>query len=500
MTTKPTSSTPPLNSIALATLGAVFGLVHAAHAASYTVGGITVASPDAGFSQPSANTFHFPAGSGVTTFSFADGRGFTLTNSEQIWGNDQFQNIAGIPSAGNAINVIAGYGAGSTVTIRDALNGTTLASGRYFTFIGGNIWFSPAFNFAYLNGTLTVNAVGDVQQINADGTFTYGPQDTPYLVGNYLLFSAGPAVLDTQASLQLSTQGLRSVFNGAAIATNFANMNTYDCSLFAANGLCVSGGARYTAVDNPDSETTSAVLVVGYKATPHVRIGGFLDESINSNQPTGITLNNKIPLMGAFVVWNQKENGLGYQVKLANAYQVKDADLTRQVIGSSEAGKGSTELTTESYVGELSYAFKYQDKTLLRPYLALRYTKIKLDAYTETGVSTPLSFNALEDRSTTALVGVKLNHPLTPQTNLTASLGLEQDLNHRVDQYSATGMSGLTSENFNNDIKRTRPVATVGAYYAVSKKQRISAEVYYQQLPFQSSGSTTAYVNYTIGL
>ena len=204
--------------------------------------------------------------------------------------------------------------------------------------------------------------------------------------------------------------------------------------------------------------------------------------------------------MGAFVVWNQKENGLGYQVKLANAYQVKDADLTRQVIGSSEAGKGSTELTTESYVGELSYAFKYQDKTLLRPYLALRYTKIKLDAYTETGVSTPLSFNALEDRSTTALVGVKLNHPLTPQTNLTASLGLEQDLNHRVDQYSATGMSGLTSENFNNDIKRTRPVATVGAYYAVSKKQRISAEVYYQQLPFQSSGSTTAYVNYTIGL
>jgi len=34
----------------------------------------------------------------------------------------------------------------------------------------------------------------------------------------------------------------------------------------------------------------------------------------------------------------------------------------------------------------------------------------------------------------------------------------------------------------------------------VSKTQRISGDVYYQQLPFQSTGSTTAYFNYMIGL
>jgi len=33
----------------------------------------------------------------------------------------------------------------------------------------------------------------------------------------------------------------------------------------------------------------------------------------------------------------------------------------------------------------------------------------------------------------------------------------------------------------------------------VSKKQRISGDIYYQQLPFQSTGSTTAYVSYMIG-
>jgi outer membrane autotransporter protein len=114
-------------------------------------------------------------------------------------------------------------------------------------------------------------------------------------------------------------------------------------------------------------------------------------------------------------------------------------------------------------------------------------------------VTAPLTYAKLGDRSTTALMGVKLNHALTPRTNLTASLGVEQDINHKTDQLTASGVADLTSENFNNNIKRTRPVASAGAYYAVAKNQRLSGEVYYQQLPFQSTGSATAYVNYMIG-
>jgi hypothetical protein len=96
-------------------------------------------------------------------------------------------------------------------------------------------------------------------------------------------------------------------------------------------------------------------------------------------------------------------------------------------------------------------------------------------------------------------MGVKLNHALTPRTNLTASLGLEKDLHHKTDQLIATGVADLTSENFNNNIKRTRPVASAGASYALTKTQRLSGEVYYQQLPFQSTRSATAYVSYMIG-
>ncbi len=480
-------------------MAAALGLAGSAHALSYTVAGITVSSPDAGFSQPSANTFYFPNGAGVTTFTFADGRGFTFTHSEQNLGQSSDRNIIGIPAAGNTINAIAGFGGASTITLRDALSGAILVSDGYGNLNGPNGWFKPAFSLSYLNGTLSAYAVGEVQQINADGSITYAFQDAPYLIGSYLLFSAGPSAIDTQASLQLTGQRMRSVFDTAINSTNFANMNTYDCAVFGENGWCVSGGVRHTDVNKPDAQMTSAVLVAGYRISPQFRIGGFLDQGLNHDMPTGIKMHNKIPLMGLFGVWNQNADALGWQVKLANAYQAKEVDITRDVVGTSEAGTGSADLTMESYVGVLSYALTVNQQTLVRPYLALRYTKVEQDGYTETGVTTPLSFAPLTDRSTTALLGVKLEHPITPKTNLKASLGIEHDLNRDVDAYSATGVNGLTSESFSNTLDETRPVAAIGASYAISRTQVVTADVFYQQQPFQSTGSTTVYLNYTIG-
>lgn len=477
----------------------LFAQVIEVQAASYTVNGITASSNDAGFSQPSANTLYFPTGAGVTTFTFADGRGFTITNDEQFFGNGSSRNIAGLPSGGG-INAIAGLGDLSIITVRDARNNTQLFSGRYDTLTNPNFWPRPALNFTYAGGTLTVNAIGEVMQINADGTVSYsGSAGTPVLIGNFLLFSAGPSAVDTQAALQQTARKLRSAFNVSAMASNFANMNTYECNLFDSHGVCVSVGGRYTAVNSPNAETTNGVLVLGYKATPNIRIGAFVDESVSNNMPSGIQLNSRLPLMGMFGVWNQSKDGMGWQVKLANAYQSKGVDITREVFGTAEAGQGSTKLTSESYVGELSYAFNYGSSTLLRPYLAVRYTNIKQDGYTETGVTTPLTFASLSDRSTSALAGIKVNHRLVAKVNLTASLGIEQDLEHKVSGYTASGISGLTSESFSNNLNRTRPVATVGAYYELAKNQRLSAEVYYQELPFERTGSTTACVNYMIG-
>ena len=360
--------------------------------------------------------------------------------------------------------------------------------------------YRPAFDWTLVTQNIKVSS--------SSATLLFEGTHSPMLwivddVSVYLFRAPGPSAADTQASLTTQARKLRSTFNSTMASGNFANMNTYDCNLFDKNNMCISAGGRYTNIDNPSSNNSAAVVVLGYKVSPNIRIGGFLDQSINNNTPTGIQVSNKNPMMGAFAVWNQNADGLGYQVKIANAYQDKDVRSTRDAYGDTgEAGTGKTNLNTQSYVGELSYAFNYQDSTIVRPYFAVRYTNIKQDGYTEdttASVTAPLTYAKLSDRSTTALMGVKLNHALTPRTNLTASLGVEQDINHKTDQLTASGVADLTSENFNNNIKRTRPVVSAGAYYAVAKNQRLSGELYYQQLPVQSTGSATAYFNYIIG-
>lgn len=318
-----------------------------------------------------------------------------------------------------------------------------------------------------------------------------------------LVIYLGPSQADTNVSLQNAAYQLRSAYNSQVAASNLSL--THDCNLFDVKGLCISAGGRYTAIDNPTTNASAAVVTLGYKVNQNIRIGGFLDQNINIHTPGLINVANKNPLMGLYAVWNKEANGLGYQVRLANTYQDKDVTTTREAFGfTSEPGSGTAKLNSQSYLAELSYAFQYQDKTLVRPYFGFRYTRLKRDGYTEEksdNVSAPLTFDTLSDQSTTALLGARVNYQATPKTTLTANLGIEQDLHRKVDSLTATNtdIGELNAVAFNSNIKRTRPVASAGAYYDVTKAQRLSGTVTYQQLPFQSTGATSLYVNYMIG-
>jgi hypothetical protein len=437
-----------------------------------------------------AATFSVITNLGTISGPFSD-----ITNSNVAGSIVTFNNLQGgsdavtysgaLPTNYNIIiNSTTNYGklsGGSGATTFGIYAGSTVTLGTYTSVLTGltlSNLISTTGTFSGLTWTL----------LNSAGT-TWD-----------LVFSlSGPSSTDTQSSLKTLASRLRSSYNHTSLISNFPNSNTYDCNLFDVKGMCISAGGRYSTVDNPSSNSTAAVVTLGYKVSPSIRIGGFLDQSVNNNNPTGVHLSNKNPMMGAFAYWNQQPDGLGYQVKIANAYQDKDLSTTRDVIGTSEAGTGKTSLTTQSYVGELSYAFMYKENTLVRPYFALRHTSIEQDAYTETGVTTPLTYSALNDRTTSALMGVKFKHAITEKTKLTGSLGVEQDLHHKTDQLTASGVSGLTSENFSGNLHRTRPVASIGATYDIAKTQRLSGEVLVQQLPFQSTAGATAYFNYMIG-
>jgi hypothetical protein len=377
--------------------------------------------------------------------------------------------------------------------------------GIYLTIKINNYSGDPT-RVAYTNGT----GLGKVAATNANLTiyeghgiaYPFGDLYTPRIWNGTIFYTTGPSSADTQSSMRYQASQLRSAFNTQTVAAHFA-LN-YDCNIFDVKGMCISAGGRYTTIDNPGINNSAAVVTLGYKVNPNIRIGAYLDQNINISNPTSINISNNTPLMGLYAVWNKEQSGLGYQVRVANTYQDKDVTSTRTVFDTSEAGSGKSSLQSQSYLAELSYAFQYQDKTLVRPYAGLRYTHLKQKGYTEATTDTvtdPLTLAALRDKSVTALLGVKVNRSLTDKATLTAQLGLEQDVHHNVGQYSATNsdIGNLDSVTFNSNIKRTRPVASIGAFYDVTKTQRASATINYQQLPFQSTGSTTAYFNYMIG-
>jgi len=313
-----------------------------------------------------------------------------------------------------------------------------------------------------------------------------------------------PSAVATQATVDSIATSINAQFSSFAMTTNFANLNTYDCGLFDQNNGCFSLGGRYTDVNgnnNSDSDSTALVMVGGYKVDDTFRIAGFVDQMVNNSTPTGIKIDNQNPMLGVSLVWNQHANHLGYQFKLANAYQSKDVTITRTSTGDAEAGAGSTDVTVNSIIAEASYQFLSQNRTSYRPYFAGRYAKIKQDGYTETNVDNGLTYQDLEDESITLIMGVKAKHLMTEQLILNGSIGVEQDIYNDSDDLiaTATNIAGITPVDINSDENKTRPVVSLGADYFISPTQRLSLQAQYQELAFTSTSAKTAYVNYTIG-
>ena len=454
----------------------------------------TLAAVPSGYNSYTWNNFFIVNGSNFPNTGYQIG---TVSQANTAF------NLAGTPayiSKSNFFNLNSGYfTAAWSNDLQLTVTGFTDEGGTNQKYISTYTLQTTAPSKIVFNWTgikrILFNSSG-----GTDADANDGAGGTHFALDNLFIDSLSSA--DTQSSMQYQASQLRSAFNTQTVAANFA-LN-YDCNVFDAKGMCISAGGRYTTIDNPNINNSAAIVTLGYKVNPNIRIGGYLDQNINISNTTGVNISNNTPLMGLYAVWNKEQSGLGYQVRLANTYQDKDVTSTRTVFDTSEAGSGKSSLQSQSYLAELSYAFQYQDKMLVRPYAGLRYTHLKQKGYTEDTTDTvtdPLTVAALRDKGITALLGLKINRSLTDKATLTAQLGLEQDVHHKVDQYSATDLNGsdLTAITFNSNIKRTRPVASIGAFYDVTKTQRASATINYQQTPFQSTGSTTAYFNYMIG-
>ena len=314
-----------------------------------------------------------------------------------------------------------------------------------------------------------------------------------------MLSITGPSVYDTEASLANSARGLRGTFNLQSAVIN-AGLQ-YDCTTFDQRGICVSAGGRVTEANNPSTNSRGALLIASYRANEHVRIGGYLDQNLSTQDPRGINLDDSNPMAGVFGVWSQRNDGTGYQVRVAAGFSDKDVTIKRAVINTSEAGEGTASMRSAAISGVVSYGTQLgSSRWIAAPYLGLRYNKIKRNSYTEDSeIDKPLSYSDLSQETTTALAGVRFNGQLGDRINLMASAGIESDINHNTGAYEAAGVLGLTPIAFNQNIRHVRPVASAGASYAIDKRHVVGVNMNYRQEAFNSSNSVSGMVTYQVG-
>ncbi|QWD46917.1 autotransporter outer membrane beta-barrel domain-containing protein [Polynucleobacter paneuropaeus] len=319
----------------------------------------------------------------------------------------------------------------------------------------------------------------------------------------------GPSLANTNQSL-INTA---SVLQGTYTLQNsvLSNSFTYDCTVFGANDVCVSAGGRNTQVQAANGlNNTSALLIAAYRPHPNYRIGAYADQNLSVSNPGGtVNLGNNTPLIGLFGAWSERLDGTGTEVKVSAAYGQKNTTMTRSVVGSgataSEAGSGSSTLNSQGVQVTAKYGFGIMDKVIVSPYVGVRYTSNTMGGYSEqatSSVTAPLTYSALNTNATTALAGVGASYRVIPTVMTFASAGVETDTNTANGTYTATNASigTLTPVNFNANPVRTRPTATVGAYYDIEKNQRLGITGIYRQEAYQAVSTTTVMATYTIGL
>jgi hypothetical protein len=326
------------------------------------------------------------------------------------------------------------------------------------------------------------------------------------LVANGAAFDlvfAGASLVGTQQSLVNTAAALQNTY--ALQNSVLANSFSYDCPVFGEHNVCVSAGGRNTAVSAANGlNNTSALLIAAYRIKPTLRIGAYADQNLSvNNAGSTVNLGNSTPLIGLFGVWNQRIDGTGTEVKVSAAYGQKNATVNRQIVGLSEPGTGSSNLNSQGAQITAKYGFAVLPAVLVSPYVGMRYTQNNMGGYTEGASSTvtaPLTYSALNTNATTVLAGVGAAYQFIPKATAFASAGVETDTNTSNGTYSATGVTGLTPVNFNPNPVKTRPTATLGAYYDIVKDQRIGITGIYRQESYQAISTTTVMATYTIGL
>jgi len=416
-----------------------------------------------------------------------------------------FNNSQGSGNANGAVTYGGAMPTNYNIIIKSATNYGQLYTDSNIGGVTGSTKFG-IYSGSLVTTKLYTNVFQGIDTTNISSTRSGTYQGLTWVLGagtganNWDLTFTGTNT-SVMSSLNQTASALQNVFTlqNSVLVNGF----TYDCPVFDKNNVCVSLGGRYSTANTESVNSTGGLLIGAYRLNNKVRMGAYIDQNVSTNSTGIVKVGNASPMVGLFGVWNETLDGTGTELKVSAGYGQKNTTMNRQVVDGSEAGSGSSTLNTQGVQAIAKYGFAVAEKTIVSPYAGLRYTQNNMGGYTEGSsatVTAPLTYSAVNTNATTLVAGLGANYKVIPDVTLLASAGLENDLNTSNGNYTATGLYGLNSINFNPNPVRTRATGSLGAYYDLAKNQRLGIYGIYRQEPYQGVSTTSVMATYTVGL
>ena len=341
----------------------------------------------------------------------------------------------------------------------------------------------------------------------ANPTATWDPMDSVILSSTVTLSAAilvaspsGPSAADTQSSLYAAADDLRRIINLQSMY--LINSLSYECNIYDEKNLCFKVQTQNDSVIGNVNNMSTATAISSYRFNDNLSVGGFISDSYSDNNSQYIDVYDKAPLVGLFSNYrfNNKLQGLNFKTSMA--FSDREIDQSRKVYGTSESGKGESGLSSFGIQASISYDMPVRTNIIWTPSVGARYTKITRNGYTETttaAVTTPLTFDDINQERTTLIIGNALSYQLNDKTSMRAYVNYEQELNYNGAKFATTGVSGTTNFNLSSDIHHAKLVGGLGLSYQPKQNHEVSVAYNYRKSAMNANEISSVFASYAIG-
>ena len=210
------------------------------------------------------------------------------------------------------------------------------------------------------------------------------------------------------------------------------------------------------------------------------------------------------PSFGAFVGFNQREDGQGLQGRVSAALNRADVRVTRDAsLDNSEAGSGKAQLKGSAVAAELGYGIAWAGTLRATPYVGLRYTDVARAAYGEGAapgtVDYPIAYATFRQRLGAATMGLRLSGMASDRVGYQLGAGVDYYAFSAASAYAgASAISGLEAFALPGAAlaHRASPVGSGAVFYQIDRNQRLTGNVSVRGQAFSAQPSVSVMGGY----